>query len=181
MKPEDTGQNLTFLAAALDSQVGRNLRRGKPLLGREQQTYCKGERHWKTGCPGIRNEKENNDRKTGASHMVEREEHSDEWRGPRSPLDLRHPVPVSPQEPWGTSTGGKVDWLSDRYGWNTLCGKHHGGTESISIHLGHDSFWTSTQLFFWQTLECQLGDLTLNHSILHMPVCPVSFGPRSPL
>ena len=77
-KPEDTGQNLTFLAAALDYQVGRNLKRGKPLLGREQQTYCKGERHWKTGCPGIRNEKENNDRKTGASHMVEREEHSNE-------------------------------------------------------------------------------------------------------
>ena len=29
-KPEDTGQNLTFLAAALDYQVGRNLKRGKP-------------------------------------------------------------------------------------------------------------------------------------------------------
>lgn len=35
-KQEDARQNLTFLAAALDSQMGNNLKRGKPLLGREQ-------------------------------------------------------------------------------------------------------------------------------------------------
>ena len=77
-KREDARRNATFLAAALDSWKASNWKRGKPLLRREQCAYCKEEGHWKKDCPRLKNKKENNKRKTGASHMVEREEHSDD-------------------------------------------------------------------------------------------------------
>ena len=85
--------------------------------------------------------------------MVEREEHSnDEWRYLGAPLGLRHPIPISPQEPPGNfDSGGQVDGLSDGYGCNILCGKHQGGTENISIHHGHGSFRRSTKSFFLTT------------------------------
>ena len=48
----------------------------------------------------------------GVSYTAEREEHSDESsRGPGTPLDLRRPIPVSPQEPQAILTVG--DNLSD--------------------------------------------------------------------
>ena len=48
--------------------------------------------------------------------MVEREEHSnDEWRYLGAPLGLRHPIPISPQEPRVTLTVGDklIDFLID--------------------------------------------------------------------
>ena len=72
-KQEDAKWNAPFLAAALNSQKVSNLKEGKPPLGKEQCAYCKEEGHWKRECP----RQKNNRRKTGASHMVKREEHSD--------------------------------------------------------------------------------------------------------
>ena len=76
-KQEDARQNATLLAATLDFRKATNPERGKSPLGREQCAYCKEEGHWKKDCPRLKNKKENNKRKIGASHMVEREEHSD--------------------------------------------------------------------------------------------------------
>ena len=44
-KQEDAKRNAAFLAVALNSQKGSNLKEGKPPLGKEQCAYCKEEGH----------------------------------------------------------------------------------------------------------------------------------------
>ena len=46
-KQEDARWNVTFLAAALDSQKASNPKRGKPPSWRDQCAYSKENRHWK--------------------------------------------------------------------------------------------------------------------------------------
>ena len=108
----DGKQKPPVLAAVLDSQKPNNLRGGKPPpLGEEQCAHCKEDGHWKNGCP-----KRKYIRRTGTSHMVERGEYSDdEWRVPGAPLDFRHLILISPQEPWVTLPVGKklMDFLID--------------------------------------------------------------------
>lgn len=89
-----------------------HLKRGKPPLGKEQCAYPKEEGHWKKDCPRLKSKKEKNKRRMGTSHIVEREDCSDEeWIGPETPLELRLLIPISPQEPQVTLTVG--DKLTD--------------------------------------------------------------------
>ena len=76
-KQEDVKWKAAFLAAALNSWKVSNLKEGKQPLGKEKCAYFKEEGHWKNDYPRLKNKKENNKKETGASHMVEREEHSD--------------------------------------------------------------------------------------------------------
>lgn len=54
-------------------------------------------------------------RRLGAPRIVKGEEHSDECRGPGAPVDLRLPIPISPQEPQVALTVGDkpIDFLTD--------------------------------------------------------------------
>ena len=69
---------------------------------------------------------------------------------------------------WVGGRGKLVDFLIDTGGTHSVVNTKVAQKTSQSILV------MGTKLFFWQPLECQLGDLTLKHSILYMPVCPVS-------
>ena len=65
-----------------------------------------------------------------------------------------------------------IDFLIDTGATDSVVNTKVAQKTSQSIPVTEVSGEVQNRLFF-QPLECQLGDLTLKHSFLHMPECPV--------
>ena len=171
------GQNANSQQAGFNKKYkkfNKNPKGGKQPLWKEQCTCCKEERHWKKDCPELKHKKEkqwnkngslSNDRKRAALRMNEEAQGLHGTWGAQFQFLHRSPMTVGNE---------LIDFLID-------ADVTSGGTENISIHLGHGSLWRSTQNgLFFRSLECQPGDLTLEHTFLYILEW-FSFGWRSPL
>lgn len=71
--------------------------------------------------------------------MAEREDYSNEWRSWGAPLDLRHPIPISPQEPQIklAVVNGLINfWLDLTLKFFTRTAWHHGPTRThLSLQM----------------------------------------------
>ena len=90
-------------------------------------------------------------------------------------LDVRRPIPISPQESQVTLTVGDklIDFLIAMGATYPVVNTKVVQKTSQSILVKGVSGEVQNHSFL-QPLECQLGDLTWKHSFLYMPVYPIS-------
>ena len=180
IKQEEVKRNAS-LAAALSGQKPNHpsggasqLKGGKHHLGKNQCACCKEEGHWKREFPE-KDKRAWKKEKRESTQMVNREENSDEgWRCLGTLLDRKHPILISPQEPWAQLTVGNkwVAFVVDTGAIYSVLNTKLAQKMSISTPITGVA-GKIQNCAFPQPLEFHIGDLTLKHSFLYMPECSI--------